>query len=293
MSGQTEADAVGHQIIHVVRLLRAVEAAVATRPTRTSDERLDAVREHLRDATAEQREAWTARLGGDGARDQIGPAPATTDDAASSDPPGSAGAALEELVAALAATAAGYVRLYTTARLMFDAATCDLAAEHLRASVDALRAINWLLPDVVGRELSDAQGLTCRCTCPACSMGACLCVRNSTDTVLHAWDAGTLFGTRGLPANDDARTRLERWSLGSLAPDRGVALASAPRPGSPLAAAGMQRKDRILAVDGVDVNSNPEIQDALSAHDPGQDVPMKVERASGDVTEVLVRRPEG
>lgn len=38
-----------------------------------------------------------------------------------------------------------------------------------------------------GRELAEVEGLGCLCRCPACSVGLCLCVRNSTDTALNAW----------------------------------------------------------------------------------------------------------
>ncbi|MDP8927128.1 MAG: PDZ domain-containing protein [Actinomycetota bacterium] len=93
-------------------------------------------------------------------------------------------------------------------------------------------------------------------------------MRNSTDTALHAWGAERPFGTRGLPAPDDLNERLDRWSLAGHARHRGVVLTSAPRPGSPLATAAVEQGDRILEIDGVEVNSNPEIQDALTAKIP-------------------------
>lgn len=292
MTEAPAADAVSERIAQVIRLLGVIEAAAEGNRAEAADDRLDVMLQRLGLATADQRQVWLDRLDKVGVRDAIGSTPTAVDRAAVTDDPRPGSAVLEELAGALAATAAGYVRLYTTARLMFDSVTCDLAAEHLRTCVEALQAINWLLPDVVGRELTDReQGLDCRCACPACSIGACLCVRNSTDTVLHAWSTGTPFGTRGLPPADEASARLDRWSLVSLAPDQGVVLTVAPRQGSPLATAGIQRGDRIFEVDGVDVRSNPEIQDALTAHDPGEEVHMRVKRASGDVANILVRRP--
>lgn len=284
------AQVITERIAHVVDLLGTTQA-VAEGHAQGVDERVEAVLGRLRRLTADQGETWLARLDELGSPDTKGSMPATSGAAGVTDHPETGSAVLEELAGALAATAAGYIRLHTTARLLFDAATCDLAAEHLRTTDEAIQIINWLLPDVVGRELQAAQGLDCRCVCPACSIGACLCVRNSTDTALHASGAGTPYGTRGLPSPDDLGDRLDRWSLGILTPGRGVVLRSNPRPHSPLAAAGISRDDRILQVGDLDVNSNPEIQDALSAHEPGDGVSLKVKRTRGDTTEFRVRRP--
>lgn len=283
--------AIRERIDHLIDLLARIEA-VAESHAKGADERVEAVLERVRSAAARQRGTWLARLEGPGVPESHGPMSATSAAAGVTDDLGTASAVLEQLAGLLAATMAGYVRLYTTSRLLADADVCDLAAEHLRTTGEAIHVINWLLPDVVGRELQDLQGLDCRCVCPACSIGACLCVRNSTDTALHAMGTGTPFGTRGLPAPDDARGRLDSWALGTLTPDRGVVLRTTPRPGSPLAAAGISRGDRILQVGDVGVNSNPEIQDALSAHGPGDEVRLQVERTPGDTTaELLVRRP--
>lgn len=284
------AEAISERITHVLDLLSATEAVTQPR-ARTADERVEGVLGRVSRLAENQRGAWLARLDDLGVRETTGTGSASSA-AAGADHPGTASAVLEELTGALSAAAAGYVRLYTTARLLFDAATCDLAADHLRTTHGAIRVINWLLPDVVGRELQDAQGLDCRCACPACSIGACLCVRNSTDTALHALGAGTPHGTRGLPDPEDLSHRLDRWSLRTLIPERGVVLTSTPRRGSPLAAAGIDRGDRILQIGDVDVNSNPEIQNALSAHEPGDEIQLNVERAHGDITRMLVRRPE-
>lgn len=287
----TAVGAVGERIAHVVQLLDVIDAAVGRHRARAAGDRLDAMLEGLGRVTTDQREAWTGRLDEIGAAHAIGPTPSPTDRLSAADDRWSAGDILEQLAGAIAQATASYVRLYATARLMFDAATCDLAAAHLRVCGEALQVINWLLPELVGHEL-ESEGLGCRCVCPACSIGACLCVRNSTDTALHAWGNVVPFGTRGLPAPDDANELLDRWSLADLAPNRGVVLTAAPRRGSPLAVEGVQRRDRILEVNGVQVTMNPEIQNALTAHDVGDEAQVKVQRASGEVTNISVRRPK-
>ncbi|MDP8927129.1 MAG: hypothetical protein M3O70_00740 [Actinomycetota bacterium] len=124
--------------------------------------------------TADQRERWLARLDELGARDAMGTTPSTSEPTAVTDQPRSAGAVLEDLAGALATTTAGYARLYTTARLMFDATTYDLAAEHPRASTEAFQAITWVLSHVVGRELRGRKGSSAAVLVrPAASEPAC------------------------------------------------------------------------------------------------------------------------
>lgn len=287
---ESAAEVIGERIAHVIGLLGMTQAVVEDHGE-VADERVEAALGGFEGLIADQREAWSARLDDLGVSSSSGGRPATSAAWGLADRPGTAPAVLEELAATLAATAAGYIRLYTTARLLFDAATCDLAADHLRVTDEGMYVISWLLPDVVGRELQDDRGLNCRCVCPSCSIGACLCVRNSTDTALHALGAEPPYGTRGLPAADDLDVRLDRWSLGALVPDRGVALRSTPRPDSPLATVGLSRGDRILQVGDIDVNSNPQIQELLSAYEPGDEIRLTVERTSGETTDFFVRRP--
>jgi hypothetical protein len=147
------------------------------------------------------------------------------------------------------------------------------------------------LPDAVGQELAEQEGLGCMCQCPACSVGLCLCVRNSTDTVLHALRGSTPFGTRGLPAADDENTLLERWSLTDLSAGRGVELSGDPRVGTPLASTGLRRRDRILEIDGVTVDTNADVQDAITRRETGAELHLTVQPAASDVADVVVRRP--
>ena len=62
-----------------------------------------------------------------------------------------------------------------------------------------------------------------------------------------------------------------------------------PRPGSQLAEAGLERGDRIIAVDGQVVHTNAEIQRVLRGHPIGESMPMEVVRA-GESQEIHVAR---
>jgi len=173
-------------------------------------------------------------------------------------------ALLEDAVSAAAAAVVAYGALYASARLLNEDEVCDLADAHAAEWALGLAALNELLPPVVHGELLSV-GLTCRCTCPMCGMGACGCTRNSIDTI------------RGY------------WGQPGLEPSDGLALRAAPRPGSQLAEAGLERGDRIIAVDGELVHTNDEIQQALLRHPIGESLAIQVVRA-GEPQEIRVAR---
>jgi hypothetical protein len=163
-----------------------------------------------------------------------------------------------------AAATQAYADLYTTARVLYEPEVCDLAERHLTHHIDGLQLMAGLLPGALARELN-ADGLFCRCICPSCSIGACLCVRNSIARVADAWGwPGLLMG-------------------------EGVELRSPPRPGSQLAAAGIHERDRVLSVDGALVRSNAELQAALRAHSLGETAQLAVQRSTGELLEIPVR----
>jgi hypothetical protein len=163
-------------------------------------------------------------------------------------------ALLEDVVAAAAAAVVAYGALYASARLLYENEVCNLADAHGADWALELRALNDLLPSVVHGELLSG-GLTCRCICPACGIGACGCTRNSIDTI------------RGY------------WGQPGLEPSEGLELRVPPRPGSQLAEAGLERGDRIIAVEGELVHVNAEIQRALRGHPIGESMTMQVVRA--------------
>jgi hypothetical protein len=171
---------------------------------------------------------------------------------------------LEQLAAAAAAAVVAYGALYAAARLQYEDELCDLVDTHAADWASAFQAINDLLPGAVHAELLQA-GLTCRCVCPACGVGACLCSRNSIETIR------------------------EHWSRPGLEPTEGIELRIPPRPGSQLSEAGLDRGDRVMAIDGEVVHANAEVQRALRRHPIGEAMPVQVVR-SGRTEEIEVAR---
>lgn len=155
--------------------------------------------------------------------------------------------------------------LVATGRLMFEGVACDLAVDRMKTYTEVTKALNALLPQVVGWELRE-QGLACHCICPMCGLGVCGCIWAS----LHLIDSAS--GGPGLTAPDD----------------RGIPLRSPPRAGSQVAAAGGRQWDRVVAVDDEPVRSAPELQAALRRHSIGEEVRLRVER-DGESRELVVR----
>jgi len=171
---------------------------------------------------------------------------------------------LEDVATAAASAVVAYGALYASARLLYEIEVCDLADAHAADWARELGALYNLLAPAVHGELLQG-GLTCRCICPACGIGACGCTRNSIDTI------------RG------------HWGQPGLEPSEGLELRLPPRPGSQLAEAGLERGDRIIEVDGELVHTNSEIQRALRRHPIGETMTMQVVRA-GEPQEIRVAR---
>lgn len=171
---------------------------------------------------------------------------------------------LEDAIAATTTAVVAYGALYASARLLYENDVCDLADAHAAEWAPELAALNDLLAPTVHAELLSG-GLTCRCVCPTCGIGACGCTRNSIDTI------------RGY------------WGQPGLEPSEGLELRVPPRPESQLSEAGLERGDRIIAVDGQLVHTNSEIQRALRGHPIGESMTMQVIRA-GEPQEIRVAR---
>lgn len=180
-------------------------------------------------------------------------------------PRGRRSSLVEELVETVAAVLCAYGALYAVGRLLYETEVADdLAYPHGEEWRDALGAMaDVLVTDVHARLL--AVGYTCRCICPACGMGACLCSRNSIETLGELW---------GLPEPQ---------------PRAGIELRIPPRPDSALARIGMSPGDRIVLVDGEVVRTNGDLQAALRKHDVGEPIAIQIER-SGGLEEVRAAR---
>ena len=189
--------------------------------------------------------------------DLVGDGPAPSSATASNAVQGAYGAVGEASGAAAS--------LFATGRLMFEGAACDLAVDRMKTYARATKALNALLPQVVGWELRE-EGLACHCVCPMCGLGACGCIWASLHNIDLAW------GGAGLAEPDE----------------HGIPLRSPPRPGSQLAAAGVHQWDRVVALDDQAVHAPAELQTALRRHAIGEEVRLRIEH-NGDSREVVVR----
>lgn len=145
----------------------------------------------------------------------------------------------------------------------------DVAELHLRRYAEAVQGINQLLSDVVVWEL-DFAGEECRCQCPSCALGICLCAPHGTVTVNRAWRETTPDVT-----------------------GPGIALRP-PRSGSPAARAGLDTRDRVVRVDDQELateHDTPALQKAISAHESGQPIRLEVVRGGSNRLHVEVIRP--
>ena len=74
--------------------------------------------------------------------------------------------------------------------LVGDGNTADLAVAHYQEYLSVMSKINTLLHDVVVWEL-DRDGVACRCTCPCCDLGVCLCAPSSREALHNAWGSAS------------------------------------------------------------------------------------------------------
>lgn len=169
--------------------------------------------------------------------------------------------------------ALGYAVVHAVAHRFYDSQeegnTADLAEEHLRRYAGAAQEINQLISDVVVWELGSG-GQQCRCDCPSCGLGVCLCAPHGTNTVNQAWRE-----TTPTPKGPGIRVR-------------------PPRNGSAAAQAGLGEGDRIVGVDDQQLPTDLDtmtLQKAIGAHQSGQSVRLDVLRAGSERLQVDVTRP--
>jgi hypothetical protein len=144
--------------------------------------------------------------------------------------------------------------------------TTDIADNHTRNYVSAIRSISHLLHDVVIAEL-DHDGLSCECTCACCGIGLCICATYNRETLSNAWaDAGPFA-------------------------DEGEILVLQPRSGSPAAAAGLQQGDFIVAADGTELASYATLYGVADGHQSGDTIELKVRHPNGELADKLIQIP--
>src|SRR2546427_9161535 len=172
---------------------------------------------------------------------------------------------LVSLYGALNEAALSYGRLHAIAHRAFDSQgegnTADLAEAHLRAHAAEIQQLNLGVSDVVVREL-DAAGAECRCRCPSCGFGLCLCATHGATTVRQAWSE----------------------TLPEIRPTGPKAVR--PEPTSPRRRLALGEGDRVIAIDGHEIATDLDagaVQRAVRGHAP--DGPMTLRIRRGGETE--------
>lgn len=247
-------------IEELIALEQALEGRADTASSQSAaNPEVDAVVQRLRTTAREQREALQRQ------RDRLA---MPREDVAGLE----LARALRPLYSILNEAALGYAVLHAAAHRAFDSQaegnTATLAEKHLRAYAAAIQEIDALTSDVVVREMSSA-GVECRCQCPACGLGLCLCAPHGTDTVRQAW-----------------RETLRPAREGGLRVRQ-------PRSGSEADRVGLREGDRVVAIDDEDVATDLDltaIQGAIRAHSPGEEIRLKVRREAKTL-DMVARRP--
>ena len=142
--------------------------------------------------------------------------------------------------------------------------TGDVSEQHTRNYAAAAQEINQLIHDVVLWELNRA-GDECRCSCPSCSLGVCLCAVSSRAILNSAWADST-----------------------SARPD-GI-LVQTPRSDSAAAKAGLQEGDVVLAADEQPIQTHQDLQGMVREHQSSEDITLQVQREGVGTLDIVVER---
>ncbi len=113
----------------------------------------------------------------------------------------------------------------------------------------------------------DKEGLECRCGCPSCGLGLCVCASHGTLTLNQAW-----------------RETAPAATPGGVSVRPAVANSAAAR-------AGLREGDVIIAVDDKEVRSIADQQAAIRKHESGDEITLRVRRGPSDPLEIKVTRP--
>ncbi|HXW67329.1 MAG TPA: adenylate/guanylate cyclase domain-containing protein [Thermoplasmata archaeon] len=193
--------------------------------------------------------------------------------------------ALQVLYSLIAEATFGYSVLHVVAHRQCDSYwggmdegnSADIAEECLKDYAQSVEILHTLVSDVTVWELS-REGLECRCVCPSCGLGICMCGTHGTAMLMDLWRA----------AMDP-----------KVPPTAGIGMLSPARPASMALRAGLDRGDSVVALDGLRVgngtNMSENVSDwserlgkALSGPEAEPKVRLSVRRPSGRVQDVLV-----
>jgi membrane-associated protease RseP (regulator of RpoE activity) len=262
MNGDSDHDGLRQGLASMVALESRLERSLAALSAETRYLEAPIFIGRLHSLVTEQREALQAHLEALG--DTSVPPVEPEISAAFETPRGTKGqgtvAALQAVATGFIQSAFGYAVLHGFAHRFYHVATANLADQHRRNYLQAAQAIHQAVGDVVVQELQEA-GHACRCECPACSPGICLC-----------W-----------------HVHVEAEVTGAGVSREGIVV-RAPRPQSNAERAGLRHGDVILAADGQEVRSYEDMLAGMADHEPGESVTLRVRRESGDAEELAVTR---
>lgn len=145
--------------------------------------------------------------------------------------------------------------------------TSHLVRDHLQEHLAAMGQVAGLIQHAVLAELT-VDGYDCRCTCPACGIGLCVCGIGARAVLNEAWMAG-----RPQPQSD-------------------ALLLSEPRKSSAAASAGVQNGDLLEEVDGVPLESFAQLQTTIKSHELGDTVKIGLLRGRKTVPVHITRSPD-
>ena len=171
---------------------------------------------------------------------------------------------LQAMTSAFNHAAFGYAMMHTVAHRFNDRTgdgnATDMAEQHQHSYFQASQEVYRLIPDVVISEMGESG--ECRCTCPSCSLGICLCWHAHID------------------------------SLTPISPaDEGGIVVRLPKAHSAALQAGLDRGDVIIAVDGQKFQTYPELQAGVRKHGPGEVIKLLIQRRAGGVEEINITSP--
>jgi hypothetical protein len=263
MDGDVDKDGLRHSLDSMIALESWLEESLGLVATATKGYlETPPIVEELRSLVAGQRKALQAHLQEIGDTD-VPPAPSGISAAFELPqrmPPGQAVATFRTLATAFGETALGYAVLHALAHRAYRVATADLADQHRRNYLRAVQAIHQAIGDVAVHELQEADH-TCRCECPSCGAGICLCWHVHTEPDV----TGPEVSTVGIVVRE-------------------------PRPQSNAERAGLRHGDVILAADGQEVRSYQDMQERMRAHEPGEDVRLRVRRGAAELEDLVLTR---
>jgi class 3 adenylate cyclase len=190
--------------------------------------------------------------------------------------------ALQALYGLLSRATFGYSVLHVVAHRQLDSPwaieegnTADLAEELMREYARTLEVLDTKGCEVAVWELNK-EGLECRCVCPSCALGICLCWIHGIAGVVEA-----------------RRPVLTREGAASAA-DLPVA---PPRTNSVALLAGVGGGEAIVSIDNQRVGGNGDVgamlggfQKAITAHPSGDTIQLKVRNPEGKVRNVQLAR---